>query len=112
MLIELIIEFQLRGLGSLAVHVLLLLVIFMTKQKSLQGTSLSGLLFTAKILLEAMHLLPLPWPYHLQLKFNTKMQDFKRVVEKLQIKRGLNNLVFLIGFQMLKILFQIALNTC
>ena len=34
MLIEQIIEFQLRGLGLLAVPALLQLVIFMTKQKS------------------------------------------------------------------------------
>ena len=37
MLIEQIIEFELRGLGPLAVHVLLQLVIFMTKQKSLRN---------------------------------------------------------------------------
>ena len=31
------------------------------------------------------------------------MQDFEWVLEKLQIKRELNNSVFSIGFQMLKI---------
>ena len=32
---------------------------------------------------------------------------------KLQVRGGLNNLIFSIGFQMLKILFfQVALNTC
>ena len=36
MLIEQIIEFELRGPGPPAVHVLLQLVIFMTKQKSLK----------------------------------------------------------------------------
>ena len=36
MLIEQIIEFQMRGLCPLAVHVLLELLIFMTKQKSLR----------------------------------------------------------------------------
>ena len=36
MLIELITEFQLEGPGPLAVHVLLQLVNFMTKQKSLR----------------------------------------------------------------------------
>ena len=35
MLIEQIIEFEFRGMGPLVVHVLLQLVIFMTKQKSL-----------------------------------------------------------------------------
>ena len=48
MLIKQIIEFQWRGPGPLAVHVLQL-VNFMTKQKSW-----SRLLFTAKILQEAM----------------------------------------------------------
>ena len=47
MLIEQIIEFQLSGPGPLAVHLLLLLVNFMTKQKS-QGKSSNGLLFSAK----------------------------------------------------------------
>ena len=37
MFIEQIIEFELRGLGPLAVHVLLQLVIFITKQKSLRN---------------------------------------------------------------------------
>ena len=36
MLIEQIIEFQLRGLGPLVVHALLQLVIFITKQKFLR----------------------------------------------------------------------------
>ena len=36
MLIEEIIEFELRELGSLVVHVLLQLVSFMAKQKSIQ----------------------------------------------------------------------------
>ena len=36
MLIEQIIGFELRGFGPLVVHVLLQLVIFMTKQKSLR----------------------------------------------------------------------------
>ena len=36
MLIEQFIEFQLRGLGPRVVHVLLLLVNFITKQKSLR----------------------------------------------------------------------------
>ena len=47
--------------------------------------------------------LPLRRPYYLLLKFNTKMQDFEPVLDKLQIKRELNNLVFSIGFQMLKV---------
>ena len=43
------------------------------------------------------------------------MQDFKRVLElncNLQTKGGLKNIIFSIGFQMLKIqYFQMALNT-
>ena len=57
MLIEQIIEFQLRGAwGPLAVHVLLQLVIFMTKvsKKNLR------LLFTSKILQQAMYPEALP----------------------------------------------------
>ena len=57
-------------LGHLVVHVFLQLVIFMKKQKSS-----SGLLFTAKILQEAMYLAS---PY-LGLIY-PKMQDFKRVL--------------------------------
>ena len=46
-----------------------------------------------------MHLTyPLHGLYHLQLKFNTKMQDFERVRDQLQIKGELNNLVFSIDF--------------
>ena len=48
MLIEQIIQFELRGPGSLAEHVLLQLVKFM------RGNFLGGLLFTAKILRKAM----------------------------------------------------------
>ena len=60
MLIERIVELQLRVLGLLAEHVLLKLVIFM-KNKNLKGKSSSGLLFTAKMLQETMQpYLPLP----------------------------------------------------
>ena len=53
MFIEQFIEFDLRGMGPLVVHLILLLVIFMIKQ-NLLGQSLNGLLFTAKILHETM----------------------------------------------------------
>ena len=55
MLIEQIIEFELRGLGPLVVHVLLQLVIFVTKQKSLKKNLLGQVLFTAKIFQKAMY---------------------------------------------------------
>ena len=75
MLIIVISEFELRGSEPLVVHVLLLLFIFMTKQKSS-----SGLLFTAKILHEAKQLAFSTWAQSLT-KFNPKMQDFKRVLD-------------------------------
>ena len=57
MLIELSIEFELRGLGSLVAHVQLQLAIFMTKQKSLRNiVEWIILLFTAKILQEAIYI--------------------------------------------------------
>ena len=67
MLIEQIIEFELNGPRHLLVHILLQLVIFMTKQKSL-GKSSSGLLFTAKILHKAMY--P-TYPYLGQITYKT-----------------------------------------
>ena len=58
------------------------------------------------MLLETVHLnyFPLPGPNHLQLNFNTEMQDFKLVLSlNCNLKRGLNNLIFPIGFEMLEI---------
>ena len=54
MFTEQTIEFNLRGHGPLAVHVLIQLVIFMTKQKILR--KIFALLFTAKTLQKAMYL--------------------------------------------------------
>ena len=61
MLIEQIIEFELGVLGPLVVHVLLKLDNFV------KGNSLSGLLFTAKILQKAMCLIS---PYMDQITYN------------------------------------------
>ena len=80
MLIERIVELQLRVLGPLAEHVLLKLVIFMTKQK-----------FLRKILEKDYYLLlkcckrqcNLTYPYLDQITYNqiySKMQDIKRVL--------------------------------
>ena len=66
-------------MSPLAVHVLLQLVIFMTKQKS-QRVSSSGLLFTAKILQEAMYLTYSILAKSLT-KFNPKTQDFRRALD-------------------------------
>ena len=62
MLIEQITEFQLRGLGPLAVHVLLQLVKFLTKQKSLRKTKIfKRIIFSTRILQEAMCLTSPTW---------------------------------------------------
>ena len=66
MLIEQIVELQLRGPGPLAWHALLWLVIFMTKQKSLRKI-FEWFSFTAKMLQEAMHLIS---PYLDQITYN------------------------------------------
>ena len=61
------------------------------------------MLFTAKILQEAMYFTSPTWAKSLT-KFNPKTQDFKRVLDlNSKQKKGLNNLIFSIGFQMLKI---------
>ena len=52
MLIEQIIEFESRVPGPLVVHIFLKLVMFMTKQKSSKGTSLSAS-FNAKNVAES-----------------------------------------------------------
>ena len=89
--------------------------LFSWQKKILRGISSSGLLFTAKILLDAMYLTSLyTWAKSLT-KFNPKMQGFKRVSDFpiFSVKAGLNKSIFSIGFQTLKILFFLmALNTC
>ena len=56
MLIEQIIEFQLRGPGPPGLTCTPIAGYFHNETKNLQRKSLRGLLFTAKILLEAMYL--------------------------------------------------------
>ena len=85
MLIEQIIEVELRVLGPLVVHVFIKLVIFMTKQKSSKA-NLRVYYFILKILQKAMYL---DFPDLGQVtKFNPKMQDFKRVMELTLSKRS------------------------
>ena len=79
MLIEQIIEFELRGPGPLTVRVLYDWL-FSWQNKNLKGKSSNGLLFTVKILLEAMYLTFPTWTKSLT-KFNPKIQDFKRVLD-------------------------------
>ena len=77
MLTEKIIDIELRGLGPPVVHVLLQLVIFMTKQK-FQGIS-SGALFyylRRKYCRRRCTLLPITGAESLA-KFNPKMQNVK-----------------------------------
>ena len=78
MLIEQIIEFESRVPGPLVVHIFLKLVIFMTKQKSSKA-NLRVHYLMLKMLQKAMYL---DFPDLGQVtKFNSKMQDFKRVLD-------------------------------
>ena len=73
MLIEQIIEFEVRGIGPLAVHVPLQLVFFITNQKSLKNIfKWFILLFSSKILQEAIYLIPSTWAK--PQKFNPKLK--------------------------------------
>ena len=84
MLIEEILEFELRGLAPLAVHEPLKLgiFIFMIKQKLVKKIfeRLLSLLFTAKMLQEAMYFTSPTWAKSLT-KFNLKIEDFKSVLD-------------------------------
>ena len=80
MIIKQIIEFELRGLGSLVVHVLLKLVSFVTKQKSPRQIFEELLITAEKYCRRQCTLLPLIWAKSLT-KFNPKMQDFKGVLD-------------------------------
>ena len=75
MLIEQIIEFELKGPGLPAVHALPQLIIFMTKQ-----TSLSGSVILPIYCRRHCTLLSPTWAKSLT-KFNPKMQEFKRVLD-------------------------------
>ena len=78
MLIEQIIEFESRVPGFLVVHILLKLVIFMTKQKSSKA-NLRAHYLMLKMLQKVMYL---DFPDLGQVtKFNPKIQDFKRVLD-------------------------------
>ena len=80
MLIERIIELQLRGYGIPGKRVLRQLVIFMTKQKSLRKIFEWIIIYCKNIARDHAPYFPLPGPNHLQLKFNSKLQDVKRVL--------------------------------
>ena len=77
MLIEQIIEFQL----SLAAHVLLYLVYFMTKHESLRKIFEWIIIYCKNIAGDSVSYFPLHAPIHLQLKFYTIMQGFKRILD-------------------------------
>ena len=79
------------------------MVIFMTKQKSVKEELQVDYYLLLKYCGRQCILLPPTWAKSLT-KLNAKMQDFERVLgSNLQLKGGLNNLIFSIGFQMLKI---------
>ena len=80
MLIEQIIEFELRMPRPLEVHVFLKLAIFMTKQKSLRQYNRLKYYLMLNILLKAMYRDSLTWAKSLT-KFDPKMQNFKRVLD-------------------------------
>ena len=71
----------------------------MTKQKSVKEDLLVDYYLQLKYCSRHCILLPLTRAKSLA-RFNTKMEDLKRVLD---LKGGLNNLIFSIGFQMLKI---------
>ena len=77
MLIEQIIEFELRGLGPVVVHVLPQLVIFMTTPKFLRVDYYLLLKYCMK---QCTYTFSHTWAKSLT-KFNPKMQDFKRVLD-------------------------------
>ena len=112
--IILYIEFELRGPGPSGRTCTPTTVYLYYKIKISRKKSSSGLLFTANILHEAMYLAFSTWAKS-HSKSNSKMQDFKGVLDLILLVKGeLNSLTFSIGFQMFKIykFFKMALNTC
>ena len=81
MLIEQIIEFELRGPGPLAVHVLLQLVIFRTKKSLKENLRVDSYLLL-KYWTKQSTLLSPTWAESLT-NFNPKLQNFKRVLDLL-----------------------------
>ena len=73
----------------------------MTKQKSFRKIFEWIIIYSKNIARGNASYYPPTWAKSLT-KFITKMQNFKRVLD-LQVKGGLNNLIFSIVFQMLKI---------
>ena len=88
--------FELRGPG-LAVYVLLYLIVFMTKQKSLKENFRLDC-YLLKILQKVMYFIS---PYLGQIKQNLipNCKILNVFLLKLQAKVGLNNLIFSNGFQ-------------
>ena len=80
MLIEQIIEFELRGSGSFGCTCTSKLVIFMTKQKSLKEDLRVDHYLLLKYYRRQCILLPPTWAKSLT-NFKSKMQDFKRVLD-------------------------------
>ena len=81
MLIEHIIELQLRGLGPPGQTCTSITGYFHDKTKISKETLRVGFHLLLKCFTRQCTLLPLPGPNHVQLNFNTNMQDLKRVLD-------------------------------
>ena len=104
MLIEQIIGLQLRGAGPHDCTCTPINGYFRDKTKISKTNFREDYYLLLKYSRGNVPCFPLPWPYHLQLKFRTKMQGVKRVLDLNCKQKGrLNNLNFSIGFQMSKI---------
>ena len=99
MLFSKLLSLNCGGLGPMVVHVLLQLVIFMTKQKSL------------KYCRRQLTLLSPTWTKSLT-KFNPKMQDLKRVLDFIVSKQKFEQFnVFNWCSNVKSYVFEMALNT-
>ena len=113
MLIEQIIEFESRLHGPLVEHIFLKLFIFKTKQKSSKA-NLRVRYLMLKMLQKAMYL---DFPDLGQVtKFNSKMQDFNRVLDLICSKgsffswlSNIKNFVLSNGSEMVRNVIRIAL---
>ena len=81
MLIEQIVELQLRGPGPPGITCTSITGYFHDETKISMENLRVGFHLLLKCCTRQCTLLPLPGPNHVQLNFNTKMQDVKRVLD-------------------------------
>ena len=81
MLIEQIVELQLRGPGLPGLTCTSITGYFQDKTKISKENLRVGFHLLLKCCTRQCTLLPLPGPNHVQINFDTKMQDFKRVLD-------------------------------